>query len=44
MKMKLLDDYRVIEEARKIINNNTSAALATIEITKEAVYINQVFY
>jgi hypothetical protein len=44
MKMKLLDDYRVIEEARKIINNTTSAALATIELTKEAVYINHVFY
>jgi hypothetical protein len=33
-------DYCLIEEARKIINNRLMAASATIEITREAVYIN----
>lgn len=44
MKLKLLEDYRLIEEARKVINNPVTAASATIEMTREAVYINHVFY
>ena len=44
MKLKLLEDYRLIEDARKVINNPLTAASASIEITKEAVYINHVFY
>ena len=44
MKLKLLDDYHLIEEARKILNNPVTAASLTIEITREAVYINHLFY
>jgi hypothetical protein len=44
MKLKLLEDYRLIEEARKVINNPVTAASATIEMTREAVYINHLFY
>jgi predicted RNA binding protein with dsRBD fold (UPF0201 family) len=44
MKQDLLNDYRLIEEARKVINNSVTAAGATIEITKEAVYINHLFF
>jgi hypothetical protein len=44
MKLDFLDDYRLIEEARKVINNPVTAASATIEITREAVYINHLFY
>jgi hypothetical protein len=44
MKLKLLEDFRLIEEARKFINNPVTAASATIEITREAVYINNFFY
>jgi predicted RNA binding protein with dsRBD fold (UPF0201 family) len=44
MKQELLNDYRLIEEARKVINNSVTAAGATIEITREAVYINHLFF
>jgi hypothetical protein len=44
MKLKLLDDYRLIEEARQVINNPVTSASLTIEITREAVYINHLFY
>ena len=40
MKLKPLEDCYLIEEARKVINNPVTAASATIEITREAVYIN----
>jgi hypothetical protein len=44
MKLKPLEDCYLIEEARKVINNPVTAASATIEITREAVYINHYFY
>jgi hypothetical protein len=37
-------DYYLIEEAQKVINNPLIAASATIEITREAVYINDLFF
>jgi hypothetical protein len=44
MKLKLLGDYCLIEEALKTIKNSATAASATIEMTREAVYINNCFY
>ena len=44
MKLKLLGDYSLIEEALKTIKNSVTAASATIEMTREAVYINNCFY
>ena len=43
-KLKLLEEYRLIEEARNVINNPVTAASPTIEMTREAVYINHSFY
>jgi hypothetical protein len=40
MKLKLFEEYRLSEEARKVINNPATVASATIEMTREAVYIN----
>ena len=44
MKLKLLGDYCLIEEALKTIKNSATAASATIEMTREAVYINHSLY
>jgi hypothetical protein len=44
LKLKLRGDYRLIDEARKLIKNPDSVASATIEMTREAVYINHKFY
>jgi hypothetical protein len=40
LKLKLIGDYRLIDEARKVIKNPETVASATIEMTREAVYIN----
>jgi uncharacterized membrane-anchored protein len=39
MKLKLLEDYRLIEDARKVINNPVTAASATIEMTKNPISV-----
>lgn len=44
MKLKVLEDFRLIEEAKKVINDPVTAASATIEMTREAVYINHLFF
>jgi hypothetical protein len=40
MKLKHLEEYYLIEEARKFFSNPVTAENATFEITREAVYIN----
>lgn len=42
MKIKLIDDFRIIEDAKKLANKNNEQI--QIEMTDDAVYINYAFY
>lgn len=42
--MKLVDEYRILEEARKLLVTSPGMTPCQIEITEQAVYINHVFF
>ena len=43
MKLKLVEEYRILEEARKQLMS-APGTTCQIEITENAVYINNLFY
>ncbi len=43
--MKLVDDFRILDEARKLLaGSQPGLSQTTVELTEQAVYINGVFY
>lgn len=42
--MKLTDEYRVIDDARKLLKYSVGATPCTIELSENAVYINSMFF
>ena len=44
MKMKLTEESRILEEARKLLTFKPGNTLCQIELTEEAVYINHFFF
>ncbi len=44
MKLKLLDDYKIIEEARKVIHISHFTPSPILELTQEAIYVNHAFF
>ena len=42
--MKLTDEYRIIDDARKLLKTVVGGTPNNIEVTESAVYINSMFF
>jgi predicted RNA binding protein with dsRBD fold (UPF0201 family) len=43
-KMKLTEEYRILEEARKLLTASVGGVPCSVELSEQAVYINSVFF